>query len=247
VDRRQVPLRMSGVRRGRPSERRRMARRREPPNLTRGRSGRAFPIRSGGRRLVRTDLMSWDVFDARIRTREHQRLMMVFGPTNQVRRRAVRTVDLEDLGLTTMLANVVSHDDQLVTHLRLHRLPLPVSWSTYTIGRLPHCSEAEDRGGSCPVGHAVGRNRIDGAAVQEGPHGGELEEHTLRAGNVVARPAGTGRPHTFRAGDGGLSVLAYGTREAGDVTYYPRSGKVNFRGVGLIGRLDVLDYWDGED
>jgi uncharacterized cupin superfamily protein len=78
-------------------------------------------------------------------------------------------------------------------------------------------------------------------------HGGELEEHTLRAGNVVARPAGTGRPHTFRAGDGGLSVLAYGTREAGDVTYYPRSGKVNFRGVGLIGRLDVLDYWDGED
>jgi hypothetical protein len=31
------------------------------------------------------------------------------------------------------------------------------------------------------------------------------------------------------------------------VTYYPRSHKVSLRGVGVIGRLDVLDYWDGED
>jgi hypothetical protein len=36
-------------------------------------------------------------------------------------------VDLEDLGLTTMLANVVPHDDQLVTNLRSHRLPLSSS------------------------------------------------------------------------------------------------------------------------
>jgi uncharacterized cupin superfamily protein len=78
-------------------------------------------------------------------------------------------------------------------------------------------------------------------------HGGAHEEHPVRRGSVVARPAGTGRAHTFRAGDGGLSVLAYGTREPGDVTYYPRSRKVNFRGIGLIGRVDVLDYWDGED
>ena len=105
----------------------------------------------------------------------------------------------------------------------------------------PHCHSAEEEI------FVV----LDGEGTLElWPHlrqGGELEEHAVRAGNVVARPAGTGRPHTFKAGDGGLSVLAYGTREAGDVTYYPRSGKVNFRGVGLIGRLDVLDYWDGED
>ena len=63
----------------------------------------------------------------------------------------------------------------------------------------------------------------------------------------MARPAGTGRPHTFRAGDAGMQVLAYGTRDTRDVTFYPRSGKVSFRGVGLIGRLEVLDYWDGED
>ena len=45
----------------------------------------------------------------------------------------------------------------------------------------------------------------------------------------------------------GLLVLAFGTRDPRDVTYYPRSRKVSFRGIGLIGRLDVLDYWDGED
>ena len=78
-------------------------------------------------------------------------------------------------------------------------------------------------------------------------HGGERVEHEVRRGSVVARPAGTGRAHTFRAGASGLSVIAYGTRDPRDVTYYPRSGKVNIRGVGLIGRLDVLDYWDGED
>ena len=69
----------------------------------------------------------------------------------------------------------------------------------------------------------------------------------VRRGSVVCRPAGTGRPHTFRAGESTLSVLAYGTRDPRDTTYYPRSGKVSFRGLGLIGRLDVLDYWDGED
>jgi hypothetical protein len=44
-----------------------------------------------------------------------------------------------------------------------------------------------------------------------------------------------------------MQVLAYGTRDTRDVTFYPRSGKVSLRGVGLIGRLEVLDYWDGED
>ena len=77
--------------------------------------------------------------------------------------------------------------------------------------------------------------------------GGDHETHPVRRGSVVARPAGTGRPHTFRAGDAGMQVLAYGTRDTRDVTFYPRSGKVSFRGVGLIGRVEVLDYWDGED
>jgi uncharacterized cupin superfamily protein len=105
----------------------------------------------------------------------------------------------------------------------------------------PHCHTAEEEIFVVLEG---------GGTLEVWPHlrrGGEHEVHSVRAGSVVARPAGTGRAHTFRAGDDGLTLLAYGTREPTDVTYYPRSGKVNFRGLGLIGRLDVLDYWDGED
>lgn len=77
--------------------------------------------------------------------------------------------------------------------------------------------------------------------------GGDREQHPVRRGSVVSRPAGTGFAHSFRAGDDGLTVLAYGTRDPRDIAFYPRSGKVSIRGIGLIGRLDVLDYWDGED
>jgi uncharacterized cupin superfamily protein len=75
----------------------------------------------------------------------------------------------------------------------------------------------------------------------------DQEETPVRAGSVVARPAGTGIAHQFRAGENGLTYLAYGTREPGDVCYYPRSNKISFRGVRVIGRIEKLDYWDGED
>ncbi len=69
----------------------------------------------------------------------------------------------------------------------------------------------------------------------------------VRAGTVVARPAGTRVAHSFRGGPEGLTLLAYGTRDANDIAYYPRSNKIYFRGVGLMARLEPLDYWDGED
>jgi uncharacterized cupin superfamily protein len=69
----------------------------------------------------------------------------------------------------------------------------------------------------------------------------------VRSGSVVSRPAGTGIAHVFRAGDEGLTYLAYGTREPGDVCFYPRSNKLFFRGVGVVARVERLDYWDGED
>jgi uncharacterized cupin superfamily protein len=78
-------------------------------------------------------------------------------------------------------------------------------------------------------------------------YGGELESHPLRPGSTVARPAGTTRPHAIAAGSEGLTVLAYGTRESGDCCFYPRSNKISIRGLGVIGRLDRLDYWDGEE
>ncbi len=75
----------------------------------------------------------------------------------------------------------------------------------------------------------------------------DAEETPVAPGHVVARPPGTGVSHAFRAGREGLVYLAYGTRDPGDVCWYPRSGKLSWRGVGVIGRVERLDYWDGED
>ena len=52
--------------------------------------------------------------------------------------------------------------------------------------------------------------------------------------------------HSFLAGADGVTMLIYGTRRANDMAFYPRSNKINFRGVGVITRLEKLDYWDGE-
>jgi uncharacterized cupin superfamily protein len=73
------------------------------------------------------------------------------------------------------------------------------------------------------------------------------EEAPVRAGHVISRPAGTGLAHSFRAGPDGLEYLAYGQRHPGDITYYPDSAKVALWGVGVIGRIEPLEYWDGED
>ena len=65
-------------------------------------------------------------------------------------------------------------------------------------------------------------------------------------GSVVYRPRGTEIAHTFEAGDGGLTLLAYGTREPNDLCWYPDSNKLFFGGAGVIARVEPLDYWDGE-
>jgi uncharacterized cupin superfamily protein len=74
------------------------------------------------------------------------------------------------------------------------------------------------------------------------------EEIAVGPGHVIGRPAGTGVAHTFRAAAGEeLTFLAYGTREPGDICYFPRSGKIALRGLGVVARLQVADYWEGED
>jgi uncharacterized cupin superfamily protein len=73
------------------------------------------------------------------------------------------------------------------------------------------------------------------------------EEIPMRSGHVISRPPATRVPHLFTAGQDGLTYLAFGTREPADLCYYPRSNKINFGGVGVIARLERLDYWDGED
>lgn len=59
------------------------------------------------------------------------------------------------------------------------------------------------------------------------------DEHPLREGDVIARPPGTGVPHTLTAGPEGMTYLAFGTREAGDSVYYPETGKIRLRGLGV--------------
>jgi len=80
--------------------------------------------------------------------------------------------------------------------------------------------------------------------------GDDAAEHPLRAGSVVARPAGTGVAHQIRAADGDeeLVLLAYGQRDKREILWYPRSRKVYVSGLGLIFRVDEpLDHWDGEE
>jgi uncharacterized cupin superfamily protein len=79
------------------------------------------------------------------------------------------------------------------------------------------------------------------------PQWAEPEQHPVRKGSVVARPPGTGVAHTFRAGEAGLTLIAWGTRDPNDICWYPRSKKISWRGVGVIGRIEQLDYWEGEE
>jgi uncharacterized cupin superfamily protein len=72
------------------------------------------------------------------------------------------------------------------------------------------------------------------------------EEVPLRAGHVVARPPGTRVSHSFRAGPNGVTMLVYGTRDPNDMCWYPRSSKIAWRGLGVIGRVEALEYFDGE-
>jgi uncharacterized cupin superfamily protein len=101
------------------------------------------------------------------------------------------------------------------------------------LGAPPHCHSAEEE--------------LFVVLAGEGTLHLDREEVPVRAGHVVARPAGSRVAHAFSAGPAGLTHLAYGQRVADDACFYPRSGKIAFRGLGVIGRLQQLDYWDGED
>jgi uncharacterized cupin superfamily protein len=59
------------------------------------------------------------------------------------------------------------------------------------------------------------------------------EQHPLRRGDVVSRPPGSGVAHALQAGEEGLTYLAYGTSRPNDMCFYPQSGKVSLRGLGI--------------
>jgi uncharacterized cupin superfamily protein len=105
-------------------------------------------------------------------------------------------------------------------------------------GSVPHCHSAEEE-----VFVILGGM----ATLELWSKDGAVEETTeLRAGHIVARPAGTRISHSFRAGPEGATMLVYGTRDPNDMCWYPRSRKLAWRGLGVIGRIEALDYFDGE-
>ena len=78
--------------------------------------------------------------------------------------------------------------------------------------------------------------------------GPDQQEHPVRPGHVIAcPPSDRAAAHAFRAGSEPLTLLTYGTRERNDIVYYPRSGKILFGGIGVLGRIEPADYWDGEE
>jgi uncharacterized cupin superfamily protein len=104
-------------------------------------------------------------------------------------------------------------------------------------GSVPHCHSEEEE-----VFVILGGT----ATLELWPPESAVEETPLHAGHVVSRPAGTRVSHSFRAGPEGVTMLIYGTRERNDICWYPRSKKIFWRGIGVIGRIETLDYFDGE-
>ncbi len=108
------------------------------------------------------------------------------------------------------------------------------------LGAPPHCHSACEElfvvldGDGAYLEQAAGATRWD------------PEERPVKAGDIVGCHAGAGAAHAFRAGPGGLTYLAYGNRDIRDQIWYPRSQKIWFSGLGVGGRLERLDLWDGE-
>ena len=89
---------------------------------------------------------------------------------------------------------------------------------------IPHCHSAEEE--AFVVLEGEGTLELWPSPVPAS-RGVERETHAIRAGHVVARPAGTRISHFIKAGRNGITCLVYGTREPNDICYYPRSNKIS--------------------
>ena len=113
-----------------------------------------------------------------------------------------------------------------------------------TRGSVPHCHSEEEE--IFVMLEGEGTLHLWPSPSFAAGTGAMREAIAIRAGHVVARPPATRVSHWFRAGPDGLTMLVYGTRKPNDMCWYPRSNKIAWRGLGVIGRIEVLDYFDGE-
>jgi uncharacterized cupin superfamily protein len=70
------------------------------------------------------------------------------------------------------------------------------------------------------------------------------EAHAVREGSLVCRQAGSGVAHHFVAGDDGLRMLMYSDVNPDDMVFYPRSGKVLLRGLGITIKPEIVPWLD---
>jgi uncharacterized cupin superfamily protein len=165
------------------------------------------------------------------------------------------TVDPLDVGdPSPRPANIVNvHEVEQEEYRGLTTAPL-ATHERSTLAGLHYEKLAAGRRGCVPHCHSLEEEVfviLDGTATLElwpspRSESDTVEETPLRAGHLIARPPGTRVSHSFRAGPNGATMLTYGTREVNDICWYPRSRKIFWRGIGIIGRIEQLDYFDGE-
>jgi uncharacterized cupin superfamily protein len=121
-----------------------------------------------------------------------------------------------------------------------------LNWLRVSPGRLsgpPHCHSADEEVFVVLAGSGTLELWPSPVTAR---HGARREEVPVGTGHVVARPPSSAVAHAFRGGPEGMTLLAYGTNQPNDICFYPRSNKLYWRGVGVIARVDPLDYRDGE-
>jgi uncharacterized cupin superfamily protein len=150
---------------------------------------------------------------------------------------SVDDVELELQGEQAVTAPLATRERSELAGLHWERL------NPGCMGAVPHCHSEEEEIFVVLEGSATLHLWPSPLRAERGA---EREEHALRPGHVVARPPGSGVSHHFVAGDDGCTMLVYGTRRPNDMCFYPRSNKVSWRGLGVIGRVEHVPYWDGE-
>jgi uncharacterized cupin superfamily protein len=149
----------------------------------------------------------------------------------------VDEVELVETSARVWTAPLATRERSTLTGLHWERLEPGAT------GTPPHCHSEEEEVFVILEGDATLELWPSPAAADAGA---VREDVPLRPGHIVARPPASRVAHSFRAGDAGVTMLVYGTRKPNDMCWFPRSGKINWRGLGVIARVEPLAYDDGE-